>query len=275
MSIIAPILFAIFAWWFSTGLLLFVVRLIDRREGFPSEPKFMQYCSVIGSLPVFIFGLYLFHNTLNSLSPTSIYLAFISALIIWGWLEFAFMCGVVTGTNSGSCVSQLSGWERFRLSFLTICYSEIAIGVTFMWLITFGISGQNYFGLLAFSVLFFARLSAKLNIFFGVPFINFEFLPSPIQHIATYFCVRKVTAMFPISITLMTCAAFFFLGQLFNSTDNGTSGHIGYSLVLALTILALVEHWFMVLPLPDSKLWTWMLPGNSNLVEKPRSQTVI
>jgi hypothetical protein len=28
----------------------------------------------------------------------------------------------------------------------------------------------------------------------------------------------------------------------------------------ALTALALLEHWFMVLPLPDEKLWRWMLP---------------
>jgi hypothetical protein len=25
-------------------------------------------------------------------------------------------------------------------------------------------------------------------------------------------------------------------------------------------LLALLEHWFMVLPLPDEKLWRWMMP---------------
>jgi len=34
---------------------------------------------------------------------------------------------------------------------------------------------------------------------------------------------------------------------------------IGWALA-ALTALALLEHWFMVLPLPDAKLWRWMLP---------------
>ena len=31
-------------------------------------------------------------------------------------------------------------------------------------------------------------------------------------------------------------------------------------LLTVLTMLALLEHWFMVLPLPDQKLWAWMLP---------------
>ena len=32
------------------------------------------------------------------------------------------------------------------------------------------------------------------------------------------------------------------------------------TLLSALTVLALLEHWFMVLPLPDQKLWRWMIP---------------
>ena len=32
-----------------------------------------------------------------------------------------------------------------------------------------------------------------------------------------------------------------------------------------LTALALLEHWLMVLPLPDAKLWRWMLPAAKRL----------
>ena len=273
-SILTPIIFAIFVWWFSTGILLFFVRLIDKWENFPSEAKFLQYCSVLASLPIFILGIYLYHSTLDSLSVNSIYLAFLSSLIIWGWLEFAFLCGVVTGPNTDECTKSISGISRFKSSLATILYSELALILTFGWLLSFGLSALNCFGLLTFSVLYFARLSAKMNIFFGVPYINFEFFPSPLRHIATYFRVRKVTAIFPISITLITCVAFFFLEHLFTSTSNGVSTQVGYSLVLSLTILALIEHWFMVLPLPDSKLWAWMLPGTNTMVEKTRRQQV-
>jgi putative photosynthetic complex assembly protein 2 len=35
---------------------------------------------------------------------------------------------------------------------------------------------------------------------------------------------------------------------------------IGYLLLSVLTALALIEHLFMVLPIPDQRLWRWMLP---------------
>jgi putative photosynthetic complex assembly protein 2 len=35
---------------------------------------------------------------------------------------------------------------------------------------------------------------------------------------------------------------------------------IGFTLLSAMTALALLEHWVMVLPVPDAKLWRWMLP---------------
>ena len=35
---------------------------------------------------------------------------------------------------------------------------------------------------------------------------------------------------------------------------------IGFSLLFAISLMALLEHWFMVLPIPDARLWRWMLP---------------
>ena len=80
--------------------------------------------------------------------------------------------------------------------------------------------------------------------------------------------------MFPISITLITCAAFFFLEHLFHSARGEFSNQVGFALVLSLTLLALLEHWFMVVPLPDSKLWMWMLPGNTEFNAKRSRQHV-
>ena len=34
----------------------------------------------------------------------------------------------------------------------------------------------------------------------------------------------------------------------------------GFALLTALAALAALEHWLMVVPLPDAKLWRWMLP---------------
>jgi putative photosynthetic complex assembly protein 2 len=38
---------------------------------------------------------------------------------------------------------------------------------------------------------------------------------------------------------------------------------IGHALLFALCALATLEHWLMVIPLPDAKLWRWMLPALS------------
>jgi hypothetical protein len=51
--------------------------------------------------------------------------------------------------------------------------------------------------------------------------------------------------------------------------DAGTPGEaVGFALIFAITMLAILEHWLMVLPLPDAKLWRWMLPASKNQIPK-------
>ena len=42
------------------------------------------------------------------------------------------------------------------------------------------IGSENNFGLTTFLILYVARVSAKLNLFFGVPYINLHFLTAPL-----------------------------------------------------------------------------------------------
>ena len=44
------------------------------------------------------------------------------------------------------------------------------------------------------------------------------------------------------------------------------------SLLASLSALALLEHWLMVLPLPDAKLWRWMLPAPNNKTPELRPE---
>ena len=43
----------------------------------------------------------------------------------------------------------------------------------------------------------------------------------------------------------------------------------GYILVSSLLALAVLEHWFMVLPLPSERLWHWALPPRRRSALKP------
>ena len=107
-------------------------------------------------------------------------------------------------------------------------------------------------------MLFFARISAKLNLFFGVPRIHTEFLPRPLAHLPSHFRKAPMNGFFPVSITALSFAAACWMERAFAATTQGDV--VGFTLLTVLTVLALLEHWFMVLPLPDQKLWRWMIP---------------
>ena len=72
--------------------------------------------------------------------------------------------------------------------------------------------------------------------------------------------------MFPISITALTFAVACWLERIVSAQSLADT--VGFALLAALTALALLEHWFMVLKLPDEKLWRWMMPAPKPNLEK-------
>lgn len=245
-------LLALFVWWFSTGAILWRVRHADRAGG---QAHLM---SVIWGLPLLAGGVWGLGVTLDDATVPATYAAFLSALALWGWIELAFLSGVITGPNTAPAPPFARGWNRFWQATLTILWHEAAL-IAALALLTYAAwHAANPFGLYTFAVLFFARASAKLNLFFGVPRIHTEFLPRPLSHLASHFRHARMNWLFPISVTLLTFAAACWLERaVMAPTDAAQAGHV---LLAALTMLALLEHWFMVLPLPDQKLWRWMLP---------------
>jgi putative photosynthetic complex assembly protein 2 len=124
---------------------------------------------------------------------------------------------------------------------------------------------ENAFALWTFALLFGARISAKLNLFLGVPHINTEFLPSPLGHLASYFRQGPVSGFFPLSVTLLALAVGCFLERLWRAHQAEAAGDIiGFTLLAMLAALALLEHWFMVWRVRDDKLWRWMIPAPAN-----------
>jgi putative photosynthetic complex assembly protein 2 len=256
------ILIVVFVWWFSTGAILWRVRHADRRG---HEAHLL---SVIYAVPLLLGGFYGLHVTLDDTSTTGAYLAFLSALSVWGWFEVAFLSGVVTGPNTRPCPPFAPGWERFLRATGTILWHEMALIATLVAIWLVARESANAFGLWTFVVLFFARISAKLNLFFGVPRIHTEFLPRPLAHLASHFRHAPMNWIFPASITALSFAVACWLERAIAAeTDASLVGHM---LLATLTALALLEHWFMVVPLPDQKLWRWMLPDPPAASRKTR-----
>ncbi len=216
----------------------------------------------LGLLPVLIFGFYGFLLSLKELSVVGVYVAFISSLSIWGWLELAFLTGVITGPNRFEKPVGVNGFRRFKLAWAAIAYSELTIAIVFFILFLVSFGEPNLFGLLTFFVLYFARLSAKLNLFFGVPKINIEFLPARVEHLASHFKVAGTSWFFPLSLILLSgLSVYWFNGFRIASEFSGDA--IGFCFLLTLTGLAILEHFFMILSFPDAALWRWMIPKPS------------
>lgn len=243
---------AIFLWWFSTGLILWRVRRADN-EGYDAH-----LWSVLLGLPLLLAGVVGLNETLTDTSALGAYLAFLSALAIWGWVELAFLSGIIAGPNISPCPADAPLHIRFFRAVGTILWHEILLIGLLTAIVILSQGAPNIFGLWTFAVLFFARISAKLNLFFGVPRIHTEFLPRPLSHLASHFRRAPMNWVFPLSITLLSYASYCWLERAYSAPTDGAL--IGFTLLSALTLLALLEHWFMVIPLPDQKLWRWMLP---------------
>ena len=251
----------LFLWWFSTGVILWRVRVAD--NGGAQDHK----NSVIIGLPLLAVGVVAAMASLPDLSANGIYLAFLAALALWGWVELAFLSGVITGPNRSPCPPRVSQSDRFWRAFGTIAWHELALVLTVIALGAASLHAANPFAFGTFALLFVARISAKLNLFFGVPRVNIHFLPRPLSHLPSHFRIGRITAFFPLSVSALTVLSALLLERAINVTHPGMS--VGYALLTCLCLLALLEHWFMVLPLPDEKLWRWMMPAAKPHKDQP------
>lgn len=255
MSVWGASLVALFTWWFATGLILLVIRSADRTGGNAYNR------AVFLSVPVLALGVAGVILSTADASLTGLYKGFFGALAIWGWIELSFLSGVITGPERSDRPAGVSGADRFWRAWDALAHHEILLlaGLAFIILVTTGT--ENTIAVWTYAILFFARISAKLNLFFGVPRINFEFLPQPLQHLKTHMTRGPITAFFPLSVTVLSFATACF-AQLLMTADT-TVQATSFALLTSLSALALLEHWFMVIPLPDAKLWRWMLPDHA------------
>ncbi len=260
MSVWVACLIALFTWWFATGAILYVIRRADRTGGNAYN------VAVFLSVPVLALGVAGVILSTPDVGYAGLYKGFFGALGIWAWIELSFLSGVITGPEREACPEGVKGAPRFWRAWDALAHHEILLlaGMAFIVLATSG--AANQIALWTYAILFFARISAKLNLFFGVPRINFEFLPVPLQHLRSHLRQGPITAFFPLSVTVLTFAVACFAHLLATATDPVTT--TGFALLTSLSALALLEHWFMVIPLPDAKLWRWMLPAQKRLTAK-------
>ncbi len=244
-----PLLFATVLWFVATGFVLWLDRL----------PRTTWPTSIVAATVASGFALGGVIATAPMTGPAAAYAAFACALVLWGWHELSFLMGFVTGPNREACPEGAAGWRRFRLAAATLIHHEIAMFVTVLVLAAITWDQPNQTATLTFVLLFVMRLSAKLNVFAGVPHLAVEMMPDHMRYLASYFRVRPPSAFFAASlICVMTLAAV--LANLALQSEGGVA--TGYALAFALVLLALIEHGFLVVPWRDSQLFSWALPAS-------------
>jgi putative photosynthetic complex assembly protein 2 len=252
MSLVAhAVLFTVFVWWFTTGVIIYL-------DGLPQRTFKV---SMLFATALAVASLHGLAATSDDTSVTGAYLAFGFALMTWGWNEMGFLMGVITGPRTTACPEGLTGTARLNAAIQSVLYHEVAIAATGFAIMVVTSGGANQVGLWTFATLWVMRLSAKVNVYLGVPNVTEDFLPPHLKYLKSYFRIRPMNALFPISITAATVLTVY-LASLARAPSATAFDVTAYTLLATLSGLALLEHWFMVLPIPSEALWKWGLTSH-------------
>lgn len=188
----------------------------------------------------------------------TVYLAFVSAIAIWGWVEFTLLSGMITGPRQSPCPEHISERQRFVFAFRAVAHHEYALVLMLICLAVADSSGGSGMAVKTFALLWVMRLGAKLTIFSGAPKLSVDMLPDRIAYMKTYFRHDRISQAFWLSATL--CFSFFAFGIYALLTQVYSDAVLTQVVILTtLAGLSLLEHAFMVLPISDSKLWQWAI----------------
>jgi len=252
---------ALFVWWFSTGLVLFLVWL-------PGQIGKACFALATLLLPLVFLAL---DRAADADGTLAAYQAFIAAIGIWGWAELGFLTGLVIGPRRLPCPPQARGWRRAGYALQAILHHELALLGLGLLVLLLCWGAPNQVGTWTYLLLWVMRLSSKLNLFLGVQAFNDEFLPARLRYLASYFTRRPLNALLPFSVTAATIVAVL-LADHAQSAAAGSLEATGAALLATLLALAVLEHWFMLLPVPVTALWGWSLrrtakPATTPVVE--------
>jgi putative photosynthetic complex assembly protein 2 len=239
-----PVLFAAFVWWFATGALLWL-------NGLPRKAHPWILTAATAGLAASVVGVV---HSAGDPTPAGAYCAFACTIGVWAWNEIAFLMGYATGPRREACGVGVRGWERFCQASEAVLVHEVLIAVSGLIVAFATWSGPNRVAYWTFLILWTMRLSAKLNLFLGVRNFGEEFLPGRMRYLASYFARKPMNALFPISVTGGTIVTAL-LGMRAFSPDPTEA--TGAALMGSLLGLAVLEHWFMVLPISTTALWEW------------------
>jgi putative photosynthetic complex assembly protein 2 len=254
---LSPLLFALLMWFIGTAA---VVWLDSRpRETFRTSLTLAALVAVAAMVLVWAHA--------GSTSVGGAYVGFGAAIVIWGWHEMSFLMGEVAGPNRAECPPGAVGWARLKAATATVIHHELAIAATAVALFAITWGQPNQAAPLTFALLFVLRLSAKFNLYLGVPNLSDEVFPAHLAYLKSYFRKARMNALFPFSIVFAGGLAIW-AWTVAEAAPIGSGAAACATLIAGLAVLGVVEHLFLVLPMRDAKMFTWASRKNNNQAAK-------
>ena len=239
-------MFAVFCWWLGTGAILWLVRLPTTT--FRWSMFFLS----------FLLGLSLWTASISmrSHSVLNAYIGFVSVIAMWSWHEMAFLTGWLAGPRRVALDPGLSLNRRFGQSVMALLYHEVALLFNFGVLLALQQGQPNHVALCTYALLWCMRLSAKLNLFFGVPQVGEQYLPAHLRYIGSYFKSGRISPFFFFTMAL---SAVVWTWMVWELKTGAVTISTGWVLLSSLLGLAIIEHVLMVIALPLQRLWGWAM----------------
>jgi len=243
-----PVLYALLVWWASTGAIMYLDGL--PRRTFP--------WTLAGATALLAAALWAAFAARGEASVPGAFVGFTAGLMVFGWVQVTFYTGLVTGPRRHACPSGCSGWRHFRHGVEATLHHELLLIAAGALLVALTWGSPNQVATWTYMVLWWMHQSAKLNVFLGVRNLNEEFLPDHLRYLTAFFRTAPMNPLFPVSVTVSTVATVLIaLAAL--APDATPFERAGSTFLALLMALAVLEHWFLVLPLPAMALWKWSL----------------
>jgi len=246
LSLLLPVLFALLLWWFGTGAILYLDGL--------GRGTYRR--TLIGATAVLVASLVGLIALRQETGTAAAYLGFLCGIGIWSFVELTFLTGFITGPVREPCPARLGGWARFGHCAGMVMHHELAILLAGAAVAAFSVGAENSVALATFLVLWGMRLSSKLNLYLGVANAPVGFLPDHLAYLASAFTTRRGNALFPLSVGAGLLVVWMFASRAL--VEHASAFAATEAVLLAtITLLAVIEHLFFMLPIDSERLWQW------------------
>ncbi len=247
-------LFAVAVWWVATVAIIFACG----RQRWHRTVLVTSSGLALGALA-------LMPSVSQITTPLGAVAGFLLGIVAWGWFETSYYTGYVVGLDIPPCPPDCGGWRHFVHGVKANLFHELSIfiGFALVWMAT---PGPNRVALWTFLIHWWMHQSAKLNVFFGVRNLNEEYLPEHLRQMTQFFSKRPINWFFPFSVTISTAVAHWLFYRALHATD--AFAVAANSLACTLMALAILEHWWLILPQPVG-VWAWGLLSRNRPEVKP------